>query len=96
MKHERGKRICVISAQCRHSLKVPKFHPTTALQRCKLSFVASRRIRSRGTRDPTVAYDRVSTGRRPPRKRSLEWCGTLPAYSPVSELSDFLSFQLAN
>ena len=23
----------------------------------------------------------ISTGRRPPRKRSLEWCGLLPALS---------------
>ena len=56
--------------------KFLRFLMTTALQRKLISRLA--RIRSRGTRDPTAAYDLG---------------GTLPAYGPVTELSGFLSFQ---
>ena len=53
-----------------------------ALLRLLLSIVRCRSL--------TISYKRllaalqiavISTGHRPPRKRSLEWCGFLPAFS---------------
>ena len=76
---KRGKRVCAFPLQGIVHLEISQVSHDDRFAALQIVFVDPLWVRSRGTRDPTIAYD----------------CGgSLPAYGPVTGLSRFLSFSV--